>query len=199
MRPSAATRTAAASPAGHQPGQSPCEPSRGAASDSSGADGAIDGGGAGEPSDGGSSSGMGAVAVVTGAPVAAGRGVCRAAGSACNPSGTSIGGVSAVGAGSGRGLAVGVGVGCGPSRREAGTSGATGPCTSDGGVGWSGGRRKSLTWPAAGALASRATGRASLVQDIVVPAPRQGALNSRLTCAAEVRHLVPRARTRQEP
>jgi hypothetical protein len=92
-----------------------------------------------------------------------------------NASGTSIGGVDSIGVDAGLGAALAVGVGVGPSRREAGTSGATGPCTSDGGGGWSAGRRKSLTRPLAG-IASTATGRATARASLIERIGRSGRL-----------------------
>jgi hypothetical protein len=77
-------------------------------------------------------------------------------------------GAASLGTGVGVADAPATGVGVGPSRREAGTSGATGPCTSDGGGWLSAGRRKSLTRPLAGVAraAGRATARASLIERI---------------------------------
>jgi hypothetical protein len=94
-------------------------------------------------------------------------------GAACKASGTSTAGAASLGGGAdvGEGRVVGVG----PSRREAGTSGATGPCTSDGGGGWSAGRRKSLTRPLAG-IASTATGRATARASLIERIGRSGRL-----------------------
>ena len=109
------------------------------------------------------------VALESGSTVAGGgRREGAAEGVGRNPCGTMTGVGVGVGVGEGAGEVIRVASGVGALGREAGTSGATGPCKSGGGccVPEAGGSRKSVSEAPAGAATARARTGARIVERI---------------------------------